>query len=420
MAQKIEPITQLESGHQPQRPLNHKNGELLVAGLQLPQRVKQAGGTPCYLYDMALAKQHIDQLRAYLPQQISLFYAVKANPNRDVLAALTPWVDGVDIASGGELQQALCAGFSPEQCGFAGPSKSLTELHLALENGAHLSAESITEVKRILAWAQTKQQNVEFGLRINPQFELRASGMHMGGGAQPFGIDEEQVADVLALLDSNPWARVTGLHIYAGSQCLQVDALLEQYRQSFACFARLQNLFNLPLTRLNLGGGLGVPYFPGNQPLDLEVLGQGLTTLIQENAELVQNKQLILELGRYLMADAGYYVCQVNDIKQSRGETFVMVDGGMHHHLANSGNLGQLLRKNYPVVIGNKLDQPSTDTVNIAGPLCTPLDVVAKQLPCPSIEVGDYVVVLLSGAYGLTASPIGFLSQPEAKELVLF
>lgn len=412
-------ISQLESGHQLIQPLLYEESQLQLAGSKLSDCIKWAGGTPCYLYDMARAEQQLNALRHSLPQQIKLYYAVKANPNHDVLNRLKPWVDGLDIASQGELDRALQAEFKAQSCSFAGPSKSSEELHQALALGVHISAESLTEVKRIVQWAKQHQKPVEFGLRINPQFELRASGMHMGGGAQPFGIDEEQLVDVIDLVNENPLLTVTGLHIYAGSQCLNEASLLEQYQQSFRCFQRLKDQFHLNLKRLNLGGGLGVPYFPGQTPIDLALIGQGLAELIEEFAELTTETELILELGRFIMADAGFYVCQVNDIKTSRDQLFVMVNGGMHHHLANSGNLGQLLRKNYPVFIGNKLVNEATQSANIAGPLCTPLDVLAKQLPVPEIEVGDYVVVALSGAYGLSASPQGFLSQPQAKELTL-
>ena len=409
----------LETGHVLECPIASSEGQLHVGQQSLADSVQQAGGSPCYLYDMAIAKQQIARLREQLPSEIGLYYAVKANPNPQVLAELAPWVDGVDIASGGELEKVLDAGFEPEFCGFAGPSKSLPELHFALQKGVHISVESLTEMKRIIAWAEQHQQDVSCGIRINPAFELRASGMHMGGGSQPFGIDEEQLPAVIDLVKTSQRVTLSGLHIYAGSQCLQVDALLAQYRQSLACFQRVQQTFSLAIQRFNLGGGLGVPYFPNNQPLNLAALGKGITALLEEYKDAIQGAELILELGRYVMAPAGYYVCQINDLKISRGETFAMLNGGLHHHLANSGNLGQLLRKNYPVVIGNKLNQPMTCTAQLAGPLCTPLDVVAQKLPCPTLEIGDYVVVLLSGAYGLSASPIHFLSQPMANELVI-
>lgn len=415
----MEQLQQLESGHTLQSPLIHQGGELLLSGRRLSECVEQAGGTPCYLYDIEQAKSQIEQLRAQLPQPFQLYYAVKANPNKQVLESLLPYLDGLDIASNGELEQAMASGYKAGSCSFAGPSKSTEELSSALAQGAYLSAESQTEVKRILHWAESHQEQVQFGLRVNPDFELKASGMHMGGGAQPFGIDEELIGEVIELVQQSQWGEVTGLHIYAGSQCLNVESLLELYQASLECFIRIENQFNLQLTQLNLGGGLGVPYFPGNQPIDLGLLGSGLSEIVKVMEAPLKGKKLILELGRYIMAAAGYYVCRVNDVKRSRGEVFVMVDGGMHHHLANSGNLGQLLRKNYPVVIANKLDQESVAHINIAGPLCTPLDVVAKQLPSPELAEGDYVVVLLSGAYGLTASPIGFLSQPKAREFVL-
>lgn len=412
-------ITKLSSGHQLQSAHEVVNHELVIAGEPLSKRVQEAGGTPCYMYDMTRAQQQITAVREAFPKQFSVFYAVKANPNSQVLAALQPWVDGLDVASYGEVETAMNVGYKPQDMGFAGPAKSQGELNASLENGVFLSLESITEAKRICTWAEQHQKPIEVGIRINPSFELRASGMHMGGGAQVFGIDEETLFKVVETINQSAWVSVTGLHIYAGSQCLQMPALVEQFRETFLCFSRVCEQFELPIKRLNFGGGLGVPYFAGNVPIDLALLGHALHELCAEFKDFIQHKELIVELGRFLMADAGLYVSQVSDVKVSRKHTFVMTNGGMHHHLANSGNLGQLLKKNYPVVLGQKVDCPVEQKVTIAGPLCTPLDVLAKNIELPQVDIDDFVVIMLSGAYGLSSSPQQFLSHPSAKELVI-
>ncbi|GGA84102.1 diaminopimelate decarboxylase [Neiella marina] len=411
--------TTLASGHQFQQPISIQDGQLFWAGKPAIDWLQQASGAPCYIYDMAIAHRQVAALRDALPQQFQLFYAAKANPNIQVLSSLRACCDGVDVASIAELKNAVKAGFQANQTSFAGPAKSSDEIAETLSLGGYLSVESVTEVERIIGWAENYQQPVSISVRINPQFQLKASGMHMGGGAQPFGIDEEQFADIALLVAEHPLVSISGLHIYAGSQCLHVDALIEQFHQSLLCFQRLCENYDLSVEKLNFGGGIGVPYFPKNQPVDLIRYGQAIGQLVDEQRSFTAGKTLVLELGRYIMAEAGIYLSQITDLKLSRGQMFAMVNGGMHHHLANSGNLGQLLKKNYPIVVANKVDQPSVATATVCGPLCTPLDVVARQLEVPHLELGDVIAVFQSGAYGLTASPNGFLSHNPALEWVV-
>ncbi|MBD1390584.1 type III PLP-dependent enzyme [Neiella sp. HB171785] len=411
--------TELVSGHCFQQPICFSGQQLMWAGESAQDWMARSEGSACYVYDMAVARRQVEQLRSQLPDSFDIFYAVKANPNPEVLSALEAVVDGVDVASIGELERAMAAGFSADQVSFAGPAKLVDEIERTLALGGHLSVESLIEMQRVISWANHNQQQVAVGVRLNPQFQLKASGMHMGGGAQPFGIDEEQFADLVALVKASPLVSISGLHIYAGSQCLQLDALVEQFRQSLLCFKRLSEEHQLTVTKLNFGGGIGVPYFPNNKPVDLVEYGQAIRSIVNEHQAFVVDKSIILELGRYIMAEAGVYLCQVTDVKSSRGQLFAMVNGGMHHHLANSGNLGQLLKKNYPIVVANKMASEAAERVTICGPLCTPLDVLARQLEVPKLDLGDIIAIFQSGAYGLTASPNQFLSHNSALEWVV-
>ena len=390
-----------------------QDNELTVGGRRLTDLVAETG-TPAYFYSRDLLGQRIRKLRATLPSAISLHYAVKANPMGDLLAFLADRVDGFDVASGGELDRALSAGGRPETISFAGPGKTDAELEAAVAAGVAINAESETEILRIARIGQAQETRPRVAVRVNPDFELKSSGMRMGGGAKPFGIDAERVPAALELIDELP-LDFEGLHIFAGSQNLDTEAICTAQTEIFALAKRL--LAGRQTGRLlNIGGGLGIPYFPGESPVDLPHIGEHLKSLLVTHRDWLGDTRVAMELGRFIVGEAGIYVTRVVDRKESRGEVFLLTDGGMHHHLALSGNLGQVIRKNYPLAIGNRLRSPVTETVNIHGPLCTPLDVLGNKIELPAAGPGDLVVVFQSGAYGLTASPQQFLSHPAPAE----
>jgi diaminopimelate decarboxylase len=255
-------------------------------------------------------------------------------------------------------------------------------------------------------------------IRVNPDFELKASGMKMSGGPKAFGVDAERVPAMLRELAELDF-EFMGFHIFTGSQNLRADSLIEAQAQTFELAYRLADHAPAPVRTLNIGGGFGIPYFPGETPLELEPVGAHLAERVAECRSRLPSAQIVLELGRYLVGEAGYYVCRVVDRKLSRGEVFLVTDGGLHHHLAASGNFGQVVRRNYPVLVGNRVRGAKRETVNVVGPLCTPLDVLAKSLDMGRAQVGDLIVVLQSGAYGLTASPTAFLSHPPPAEVLV-
>ncbi|PLK48902.1 pyridoxal-dependent decarboxylase, exosortase A system-associated [Uliginosibacterium sp. TH139] len=393
-------------------------GELVIGGKPVTQLAAEVGQTPFYAYNRAVINAQVDKLRTALPPSIKLHYAIKANPLPDLVAHIAGLVDGLDVASGGELAVALASGTNAHEISFAGPAKREAELEAAVRAGVLLNVESFREVELLAAISQRLSLPARVAVRVNPDFELKSSGMKMGGGPKPFGVDAENVPELLQRIGELGLA-FEGFHLFAGSQNLRAEAIVEAQKLSFELALRLAEHAPAPVRTLNLGGGFGIPYFPGDTPLDLAPIGANLAQLVERAKTALPQAELVIELGRYLVGEAGVYVCRVVDRKVSRGQTFLVCDGGLHHHLAASGNFGQLIRKNYPVVIGNKAAPERTETVSVVGPLCTPLDILAERMELALALPGDLVVVYQSGAYGFTASPRDFLGHPQAKEILL-
>lgn len=393
--------------------------ELQVGGMPLSRLAERVGGTPFYAYDRRLISERVARLRAALPKEIHLHYAIKANPMPAVVQHLAGLVDGFDVASGGELKTVLDTVMLPGQISFAGPGKSERELRQAIAAGIVINIESPRELERIAAIASATGTRPKVAVRVNPDFELKSSGMKMGGGPKQFGIDAERVPDVLAHTRALP-VEFYGFHIFSGSQNLKAEAIMEAQRNTLDLARRLAGHAPAPVRLLNLGGGFGIPYFPGEQPLDLAAVGAHLTGLMPDARRDFPQAEFVIELGRYLVGEAGVYVSRVVDQKESRGQVFLVTDGGLHHHLAASGNFGQVVRKNYPVVVGNRVE-PDAELLSASavGPLCTPLDLLGDRMNLGHAQVGDLIVVFQSGAYGLTASPTAFLGHPAPVEVLV-
>lgn len=391
---------------------------LQIGGIALTTLAARAGTTPFYAYDSALITARVEQLRATLPPGIHLHYAMKANPMPALVRHLAGITDGLDVASAGELAVALATGTDPRNISFAGPGKSAADLAAAVAAGVIINMESEGEMARIAALARATGNTTRVAIRVNPDFELKTSGMKMGGGPRPFGVDAERVPAMLEQLGSLP-LDFMGFHIFSGSQNLRPEAIIEAQDKTFELAFRLAGLAPVPPRWLNIGGGLGVPYFPGESAIDLAALATNLEGLLETARSRLPGAEIVMELGRYLVAEAGIYVCEVVDRKVSRGETFLVTNGGLHHHLAASGNFGQVIRKNYPVCIGNRVTAPQLETVSVVGPLCTPLDILADKMDLPAAGPGDLVVVFQSGAYGFSASPRDFLGHPHPQEFLL-
>ncbi|TVO59650.1 pyridoxal-dependent decarboxylase, exosortase A system-associated [Denitromonas halophila] len=404
--------------HVPMSQFPVRDGELLVGGIPLTRLAARVGSTPFYAYDRQLLSERVRELKSALPAAIKLHYAIKANPMPALVGHMAGIVDGLDVASGGELTVALDSGMSPKDISFAGPGKRIEELRQAVAAGVLINVESPAELDALAGIAADTGWTPRIALRVNPDFELKSSGMRMGGGPKQFGIDAETIPEVIARAESQGLV-IEGFHLFAGSQNLQAESIIEAQRKCFDLAGELAKHASHPIRSLNLGGGLGIPYFPGNQRVDLAPIGANLAQIAEEAKTRFPQAELCIELGRYLVGEAGLYVCRVLDRKLSRGQVFLVTDGGLHHHLSASGNFGQVIRKNYPVAIGNRMDATTLEAANVVGPLCTPLDILGDRMMLPPAQVGDLVVVYQSGAYGATASPQRFLGHPAVAEVLV-
>jgi diaminopimelate decarboxylase len=394
------------------------DGCLQVGGQSLRQLSDRIGQTPFFVYERRALDERIAKLRRELPSKLHLHYAIKANPMPAVVQHLRHLVDGFDVASAREMTIALDTGMGADSIAFAGPGKTEAELGQALAAGVLIELESEGELRRLAGLAARTGYRPRVAIRINPDFELKGSGMRMGGGAQQFGVDAERVPQLMSIIAEQGFT-LEGFHIFAGSQNLRADFIIEVQQRSAALALRLAENMTEPLRYLNLGGGFGIPYFPKDQPLDLARVGEQLNVLVDEIATRQPRAEIVVELGRYIVGEAGLYVTRIVDRKESRGQIFLITDGGLHHQLAASGNFGQVIRRNYPLVIGNKVNREPTEIASVVGCLCTPLDLLGERCELAAADVGDLVVVFQSGAYGLTASPTAFLSHPSPVEVLV-
>lgn len=401
---------------------NFGGEEVLEIGGVSVRDLAQKYGTPLYVYDAKLARRAYHRLCAAVAGFAELFYSVKANPNPDIARLFVAEGAGLEIASGNEFRAAIAAGCAPERILFAGPGKGEEELALALASGVgEIHVESFEEIEMLGRLARKLGGPVSVGIRVNPVAAVQGGAMRMGGKPAAFGFDEEILADAIAAVARQPGLHLAGVHLFAGTQILDAQILLTQWAHGIALAARVADMTGRPLRTIDLGGGLGIPYHGADTALDLGILQAGVGELAARKAAhpLLRDARVVLEPGRYLIGEAGIYLMAVRAVKHSRGTRFVVADGGMHHHLAASGNLGQVMKRDYPIVAADRLGAPAEDVATLVGPLCTPLDTLGRQTALPALAAGDLVAVLQSGAYGLTASPVGFLSHPPPREIVL-
>jgi diaminopimelate decarboxylase len=395
-----------------------RDGQLVIGGRATSDILAEAE-TPLFVYDGGVVRRRVAALRAAMPTDLAIHYAVKANPYRPLLALLAGIVDGFDVASRGELIVAAEAGMETDAISFAGPGKRSSELDVAVRQRITVNVESEGEADRLLAIGAERGIAPRAAVRVNPDFDLRGSGLRMSGGAKPFGVDAERAAALVKrLVDAG--VDYQGLHIFAGSQALDAEAVVDAQAQTIALAARLSDEAGVAPPLVNLGGGFGVPYFAGETPIDIARIGAALSGALDARPESVGKARFAIELGRWLVAEAGVYFTGVVDRKQSRGETFLVVDGGLNHVLAASGNLGTVVRRNYPIAVANRFGGGADDEeVSVVGPLCTPLDRLGDKVGLPHAEVGDTIAVFMTGAYGRSASPAAFLGHPPADEMLI-
>jgi diaminopimelate decarboxylase len=391
------------------------DGRLAVGGVDVALLAARVGSTPFFAYDRALVTGRVAAVRAALPPSVHLSYAVKANPMPALVQHLGGLVDGFDVASATEMRHALDTPMPAARIGFAGPGKATAELTRAIAAGVTVELESAAEVRRAQEISSSLGIPARVAVRVNPDFAVRGSGMRLGGGPQQFGIDSEQVPSVLARLGDLDFQ---GFHVFAGSQNLDAESICLAQRKTVELVLELADSAPSPVRYVNLGGGFGIPYSARDKPLDLAPIGDNLAALVDVLGPRLPRARVVVELGRYLVGEAGVYVTRVVDRKVSRGTTFLVVDGGMHHQLAASGNLGQVIRRNYPIAVAGGAGRP-VEKATVVGCLCTPLDLLGDDVELPRADVGDLVAVFQAGAYGLTASPTGFLSHPAPVEVLV-
>ncbi len=395
-----------------------QDGRLVVGGVPLDRLATRVGSTPFFAYDRSKITHRVARLRSALPE-VELSYAVKANPMPAVVQHLSGLVDALDVASAQEMRVALDTGLPAGQVSFAGPGKTDQELSQAVAAGVTVELESPTEARRVIRLGELTGVRPRVAIRVNPDFEVRGSGMRMGGGAQQFGVDVEQVPDLMGLVQAAD-VELLGFHVFAGSQNLSADLIAQAQQRTTDLLLRVARFMDGPVHYVNLGGGFGIPYFAKDEPLDLASVGKGLGQLMDAVLRpALPEARVVIELGRYIVGESGVYVTRVVDRKVSRGRTYLVVDGGLHHQLAASGNFGQVIRRNYPLAVGAARSRGPAETVSVVGCLCTPLDLLGDQVELPRADIGDLVVVFQAGAYGLTASPTAFLGHPAPVEVLV-
>ena len=387
------------------------DGELGIAGQPASHWASMAGDTPLFVYDRRLIAQRIAALRRALPREIGIHYAIKANPLPVLVDWMAAQVDGLDVASGGELDIALASGALPSTIGFAGPGKRDRELGAAIAAGVTINVESVGELERLAKLGGTSAV-----LRINPDFELKGSGMRMGGRASPFGIDAAEIPGAMRRAAALG-VTITGFHVYGGSQSLSTTGIIDAQFRTIDLVGRLAAEATTPIMHVNLGGGFGIPYFAKDEPLDLDAIGTALGQALTDRAPALRETRFVNELGRFLVGEAGVYLTRVVDRKLSNGKLFIVTDGGLHHQLAASGNFGTVIKRNYPIANASRFAAPDEDIADVVGCLCTPLDRLGSDVALPRTEVGDLIAIFMAGAYGASASPTAFLGHRAATEI---
>lgn len=395
-----------------------KHGRSFLRNIPL-EEIAERHGTPFYLYDLDEILDTIHHTRHALGDDIKLYYAIKANSNLEILRAVREKVDGLDISSYGEMEQSLLAGYEARQLSFAGPGKTYGELEKAIRNRIGIiSVESLREMDDIAKLSFELNARVNIAIRVNPTLFIKEFAIKMGGQTTQFGIDEEKLSEAIGFLRKNEGHFIfKGIHVYSGTQCMDEAALIRNVSNVLEIAKTMEEEYDLECSWINLGGGFGVSYHD-HQKLNIEKIGEGVNKAILDYKKSTKcNPIFVFELGRYLVTGAGIYAARVVSYKESRGKLYFVLDGGMNHHLAATGNFGQILKKNFIV---KNLSNPKGEVVkcHLVGPLCTTLDILGRDVAVESPNVGDVIAFLNSGSYGFTSSPLLFLGHETPIELL--
>lgn len=380
----------------------------------------QRYGTPCYVYDFDRIAERARHLALAFGNRFRLSYAVKSNPNRRLLAEMRRVVGLLDVSSAGELNRSLAAGWMPGETSFTGPGKTDSELASALDRRiGFVVVESVDEAQRLSRLAGARQVLQPVLIRISPARIPRGFGVTMAGKPTPFGIDEEAMAGAIETIANLDHLKLVGFHCYSGTQCLNEDGIVENFEIYIDIFRRAIAMCGLDVETLVFGAGMGIPYHERDRPLDIDAIGERVVPRLDRlKDEVAPSSDLILELGRSLVGEAGYYLVKILHIKASRGVDIAICDGGMHHSQAACGLFGAIVHRNYRLFKVTPRREEAMQRYDLCGPLCTTLDRLANAVELPNLAPGDVVAVEAVGAYGLSASPVHFISRQAPKEIL--
>lgn len=392
--------------------------EMDVQGVPVSELVA-AHGSPLFVYDGDVIAERFLGLRRLLHPAVEMFFSLKANPNVSICALLHGLGARAEVSSLAELITARRAGVPADDIVFPGPGKSEAELAACLDEGVHaIICESIGELALVDRMARERGAVARVALRVNPGFTVKGSRLTMGGRPRQFGVDEAELLAGHDLVSRFPHVHLAGIHVYLGTRILTEEVVAENTARIFDLAERLADALGFPLELVDIGGGLGVAYFDNERDLDRERLADLLNPVVEEFTARRPGTRIAMELGRYLVAEAGTYVTRVRYVKESMGELFAVVDGGTHHHMAAVG-VGSYVKRNFPVRLLNRLDEEADGECTVAGPLCTPNDTLVQRVALPRPRPGDLIGISRSGAYGPTASPVLFLGHGYPAEVLV-
>ena len=393
-------------------------GQLLIGGYPAEELVAEAGGTPLFVYDNNIVGAQVARFKGAMADGIGLHYSVTANPYEPLLEFLGRYIDGFRIVSLGELKRLQAAKLAGIPMNFAGPGKLDSELEAAVKAGATVSVESEGEAARAIRAAESVGVRPKISVRVTPPFTIEGGRVTLACVASPFGVDAERVPALVAgLIEAGVDWR--GLHMFAGAQCLDSEALAEVHRMTVAHAGEIADTIGRRIPELNLGSGFDVACRPGDEPLDIDRVAAALNHTLRNSPALLATTRFTIELGRWLVGEAGVYLTRVLDRTESCGHTFLTTDGGGHHLIGATGGLGERGLANFPIAVANRFDAHAEEEVTVTGCLCTPFDVLGGEVGLPRADVGDLIAVFCAGAYGLSASPQAWESRPLAREMLV-
>lgn len=383
----------------------------------LLENIIQNHETPFFLYDSESIVRNISLLKRAFHGQADIFYSFKANPNISICALMLNNQVNAEVSSLPELLLAEKLGFLPDNIIFVGPGKSRIELEKAVELGIFaIVIENIGELDILESICKRLHKTVRVALRINPSFHIKDAPLKMGGVPTQFGMSLDEVLSHRNCFQKEGIS-IVGIHVYNGTRILNANSIADNCRNIFELVSNLIKEIPIDLKMLDLGGGFGVPYFAGENELDINALHDQMSLELSRFKTRFPETRLIVESGRYLVGNAGLLFSKVLYLKESNGKKFAITNGGMNCHMAATG-IGSFLRRNFPISLIRRSTDPH-EHYTLTGPLCTPNDLIGQDVALPKLMADDIILVGMSGAYGPSASPGLFLSHGFPKEVMI-